>query len=354
MSAFVALAAAMVVVACGIVVLPLTRRGADSNELNRAVARTATVAVVVVLPLAALTLYQAFSNWTWEAPAAAAPDGAPRSIPEMVAGLEQRLAQGGGTVEEWHMLARSYLVLERIDESVQAFARAVELAGGGSAELKLDYADALLAADANSVTGRAGQLIEAALVQAPTSRKALWYGGSLAYPRGDFAVAAARWQTLLDGNPPPPDAMRKVLEDNIAAARAELGQGPEQPESQVAGSATGAEAVAVSVALSPALADGVPPGTPLFIIARVAGQKGAPPVAVQRRAAGELPLSVTLSDADAMLPSRRLSSFDEVEIVARLSLGGSPIAAPGDLYGTVNYNKGTTPSVSVLIDKVYP
>ena len=63
---------------------------------------------------------------------------------------------------------------------------------------------------------------------------------------------------------------------------------------------------------------------------------------------------MTLSDRDAMLPTRKLSGFDSVEIVARLSLSGGPVAGAGDLYGTVNYNKGAASSVSVLIGKVYP
>ncbi|MEL7450205.1 MAG: hypothetical protein AAFN78_13405 [Pseudomonadota bacterium] len=354
MMSFLWLAAVMVVIACLLVVLPLMRKGDHTSPVSLAVARTAMVAVIVVLPLGALNLYKAFSNWNWETPVAAVGGEAPQSIPEMVARLEQRLSQQGGDSDDWYMLARSYLVMERVDDSIAAFERVMELSNGGTADMKLDFADALLAGDPGSVSGRAGALIEAALQQAPSSRKALWYGGSVAYQKGNFAAAIERWETLLKGNPPPPDAMRNVLVENIGAAQSALGLEPEAPPAMAEESATDGAAVSVSVTLDPALAGDVAPGTPLFIIARAAGQQGGPPVAVQRRSASELPLTVTLSDRDAMLPTRKLSGFDSVEIVARLSLSGGPVAGAGDLYGTVNYNKGAASSVSVLIDKVYP
>lgn len=55
------------------------------------------------------------------------------------------------------------------------------------------------------------------------------------------------------------------------------------------------------------------------------------PVAVQKHQLQELPLTVTLSDADSPMPTRTLSQLREVELLARLSASGQAIRQPGDL-----------------------
>lgn len=57
------------------------------------------------------------------------------------------------------------------------------------------------------------------------------------------------------------------------------------------------------------------------------------PLAVTRISAAALPTSVTLDDSMAMIPSRRLSSFNTVQVVARVSTDGDAIASSGDQEG---------------------
>ncbi len=73
-----------------------------------------------------------------------------------------------------------------------------------------------------------------------------------------------------------------------------------------------------------------PPDTPVFVLARDANVSG-PPLAVKRLRFADLPVRVTLSDADAMLAANKLSGASHVEVVARLALSGAPIAAEGDI-----------------------
>jgi len=54
------------------------------------------------------------------------------------------------------------------------------------------------------------------------------------------------------------------------------------------------------------------------------------------------------------MEGRNLSSVDEVQLVARVAFGGSAVPASGDLLGETRHKKGTTPDVSVVIDKVAP
>jgi hypothetical protein len=68
----------------------------------------------------------------------------------------------------------------------------------------------------------------------------------------------------------------------------------------------------------------------------------------------ELPTTVTLSDANAMIEGRNLSSVDEVQVVARVAFGGTPVTASGDLVGEARHKKGAPADLNVLIDRMSP
>ncbi len=122
-----------------------------------------------------------------------------------------------------------------------------------------------------------------------------------------------------------------VSEEVVAAAAAPQVPGP--PASPPPAAATMAS-LEVSVTLDPALGDRVAPGDTLFVFAR-ASQGPRMPLAIVRRQAGELPLTVTLDDSQAMAPNFRLSAFPEVSVGARISKSGNATPQPGDLQGGV-------------------
>ena len=79
----------------------------------------------------------------------------------------------------------------------------------------------------------------------------------------------------------------------------------------------------------------------------------APPLAVIRRKANELPVTLQISDADIMLPGRTLASVESATLVARIANGGDPVARPGDVYGEVQWQRGAASGpVTIIIDRV--
>ena len=60
------------------------------------------------------------------------------------------------------------------------------------------------------------------------------------------------------------------------------------------------------------------------------------PLAVVRRAVKDLPVTVKLDDSSAMMPEMKLSNFDEVNVIARVSRSGQPQEQSGDLFGRVD------------------
>ena len=97
----------------------------------------------------------------------------------------------------------------------------------------------------------------------------------------------------------------------------------------------------------------IAPGATVFVIARDAERPG-PPVAVKRLTAGDLPARVALTNADAMFPDRGLNGAGTLELVARVALGGSAVAAAGDLESAPWVGHPTTDPVRLHIDRQLP
>jgi cytochrome c-type biogenesis protein CcmH len=320
-----------------LLLLPLMRQRADS----RPAAGLAAGGVLFALLLGGAAMYAAFSNYTWvdthdvaETPAA------------MAAKLAKRLAAEPGNLEGWLMLGRSYQTLEQFPLAVRAYQRADRLADGKNAEAIVGVAESMLAQDFDQLRGAAGHLFERALLLEPDNPKALLYAGFAALSRGEAPSARERFTRMLTLNPPP--QIREIIEKQLLAL-----EGAPAAANVPAGGAAGAGAkVAVHVTLAPSLAAKVPAGAILFVAARDPKAPG-PPFAVKRLPA-QFPVDVELSAADAMLESRRIASGQQLEVVARVALGGTPTATSGDPFGQVSYHVGKDGRLNIVIDRLAP
>jgi len=110
----------------------------------------------------------------------------------------------------------------------------------------------------------------------------------------------------------------------------------------------------VSVALDPALAAQTTRDASVFIYAKAVA--GPPmPLAAQRVRVADLPVTLTLDDAMAMMPQMRLSAFPQVTVGARISRGGQAMPQSGDLEGEVSpVASNRAEPVSVTISRVRP
>ncbi|HSR66084.1 MAG TPA: cytochrome C biogenesis protein, partial [Xanthomonadaceae bacterium] len=140
---------------------------------------------------------------------------------------------------------------------------------------------------------------------------------------GQAAEAARTWQPLLAEV----DAKTAVpLREQIDAARAAAGL----PRLPAAPGPANAPSLTVQVRLDARLAARLGPDATVFVIARM--PHGPPmPVAVERHAASELPFTATLDDADSPMPTAKLSSQAQVEVIARVSQAGNAMPQAGDL-----------------------
>ena len=345
MITFVLLAAALTLASVVAVAMPLLRPRAAGAPA----APWTALATAGLLVVGSAALYVTWSKWSWRtAPAADTPE-------RMVAQLARRLEQDPTDLNGWLMLGRSYTALQEYPLAVRAFGRAVQLSEGKNAEALSGEAEALALSDESELDGRAGRLFEQALALEPDSGKALFFGAAVAGRRGDLPLARQRFAKLLSLNPP--QAIRPMIEQQIAAIDEKLAAGPmsaaavQQGHPAGAADAAGAPTVRVKVTLSPSLASSAG-GAPLFVFVRDPSQ-GGPPLAV-KRLDSHFPQSVALSPADSMVPGRVFAAGQNVQVVARIARSGSPIAVSGDPFGEVTYHVGQDGLVSLVIDRLTP
>lgn len=309
-----------------------------TKPIKKNFARLSAAVAALVVMLAATGLYLGKGDWR---PAVQGDRAASvGQVEAMVAALAQRLATTDqDDLQGWIMLGRSYGVMGRYTDAENAYARARQLSHDNNAEALAGYAEVLTLLNPDQFATQAAPLFERALRLDPDNTEALWYGGLAAVAHGDKPLAVQRWQKLLTQNPPAD--FRAVIEDAIARAGGAVT--PAAP--------AGGTGITLRVTLAQTLRVRVQPDEALFVFARPVGEDQGPPLAVRRLQAGDLPLSLTLTDADAMVPGRKLSDYPRLTLTARISLSGSPLPQPGDLQGQVTWQQGDA-APALRIDSV--
>jgi cytochrome c-type biogenesis protein CcmH len=337
MSGFIFIALLMTLVVLGAVLFPLVRRVGDSP----AAWRTAGIMVLVIVAGAA-ALYPLWSKWDWS-PAEPAAD----SPENMVMRLNRRLANDQDDLEGWLMLGNSYATLGQMgteqglldyaqsqySRSARAYQRADLLSNGKNRDALIGLGEALVAMDREALGGRAGQMFEKALELEPEYVKSILYGAFAAAERKDLPLARARFQQLLDNNPPAD--LREIIQKQLATLEV--------------------VSVPVRITIAPAVVGKANAGAPLFLAAYVAGPRvpGVPPLAAKRLDA-KFPQDIDLLSTDAMIAGTGFAEGQELEIEARVANGGSAISRSGDPFGTVKVKVGAKTRTVIEINQLKP
>ena len=332
------------------------------------------LALMLLVPAAAFTLYQRLGNPV-AALAATAADGGPghemseRQIAAMVESLAQRLKQRPDDADGWVLLAHSYQALERFAEAADAYAHADALIPN-NASLLADYADTLAMAQGRRLDGAPAALIQRALAIDPKHKKALALAATVALETRDLDTSIAYWRRLAAELPAGSDEARQVADviaevdaakregkgssiapSKRAAATAPPASAPSAPRG--GGTGTAGPAISGRVDLNAALASKVALNDTVFIFARAAeGQRM--PLAVLRIPAKELPRDFSLDDSMSMAPGVKLSAASSVIVEARISKSGNALPQPGDLFGRSTPLKPGATGVRITIDQVVP
>lgn len=316
--------------ALGFIVWPIYRH---SGKLTAMLA-----GVIVFIVVLAAGLYHTIGSPGVPSGAGSLPD-----TEEVITSLEERLRESPDDIEGWLLLGRSLQAMGRYDEAIPVFEKVVEMEQGQNADTLVALAIALMEQQGGEMSVRSTKLFESALALDPTNPNALFYSGGAAARRGDTALAADRWELLLKQDAPP--EIREMLQRKIDEWRGT------PPTPVVEQNDTGG--IAINLSLSAAATAALPADAMVFVIARDPAQP-SPPIAVAPHRLADLPLVVSLSDENSMVPGRLMSGFAELEILARVSLSGQPMAQSGDWFGSLIIAPADTSSVDLMIDQEVP
>lgn len=216
-------------------------------------------AVAVLVPAAALGLYvwlgtpgqpgQPFAERQ-----AAAPMGDMVGLAERLAA---RLDQGGGSADDWSLLARTYGQIGRPGQAASAAAEAIRL-GLDDAETQSFRGEMLTIAANGEVTAEARRAFARALEHSAGNPRALYYSGLALAQDGQLERAMKLWTTLAEASGPDAPWLG-LLRQQIQRVAADLGVEPPEiatgeapPPGPVPGEGAGGTG-------APPMAGGVPP-----------------------------------------------------------------------------------------------
>lgn len=237
----------------------------------------------------------------------------PQEMMLFALGLRQRLAEKPNA-SAWSLYGRIMLQLGQLDEGIAAFEQSRSLAPKNAANL-MYYAQALIMSGSDADLAKAAGLVSNVLQEDRANVEALGLLGVIAYERGDFERAAQAWEItlqLLDENDPRYASLQNSLTD--AKARAD-------------GSIV---ALTVKIDISEQLRNEMPFGATLFVFVRDP-DGGRAPIAVVRQAISDFPITVTLTDADAVMTATGLSDAKNWLVGARLTRSGTIEMQVGDM-----------------------
>ncbi|MGA5588141.1 c-type cytochrome biogenesis protein CcmI [Pseudomonas siliginis] len=245
---------------------------------------------------------------------------APQSMEEMTQRLERAVAAQPDSAEGLYFLGRTYMAQDRPADAAKMFERAANLSGR-QPELLGQWAQAQYFADGKKWSEKIQALTDEALKADPKEVTSLGLLGIAAFEGERYQEAIDYWNRLL-AQLPPDDNSGVALQGGIERAAERLkasgGKVAQAPAPKAA-------LLTVSVDLASELKSKVQPGDSVFIFARATSGPPAP-LAAKRLTVADLPVTVELGDADAMMPQLKLSNFPEVQLVARISRAGQPTA----------------------------
>jgi cytochrome c-type biogenesis protein CcmH len=327
MIAFILWAAACALVAAVLVARPLLGRRNDGAPPQLAWG----IASAALLVVAAALLYPVWSNWPWRTP--------PATESGSIAALLAATNEHPDDVHAWLDLGQGYLRISQWPLARRSFQHADQLSHGSSADALNGLGETIVYENDTSRVAEAAALFDRALQIDPHSPQALFYTAVSLLNSGNLELARARFATLRDLGPPP--QVVAALDKQIGAIDAEIARQKPDP----------ATSIHLQVTLKPALADSVPKQGTLFVFVR--SPQGGPPLAVKRLSL-DFPQRVELSANDSMIAGNRIKPGQRVEVMARVSVNGTPMASTGDLFGALSAVAGGPALRQLSIDQRTP
>lgn len=250
---------------------------------------------------------------------------------DIVDGLVDRSAKTEIDLDTRVLLARNAVTIGDFNTAIENFQIVLD-AQPQAAQVMVELAQAIfINADSNALPIVSVLATQALSIQ-PNNVMGLGLLGISNFQAGEYRAAINYWEQAINIYPPG-SQNALALQNGVEQARLRLvsSVGATAQQDALQADATDTAAVTAKITVNVSVTDDVPfkPDQVVFIYAR-AWQGAKLPLAITRVMASQLPISVDLDDTMAMAPQFKLSSAETVQLVARISITGNPIAAEGD------------------------
>jgi cytochrome c-type biogenesis protein CcmH len=250
---------------------------------------------------------------------------------DIVDGLVDRSVKTEIDLDTRVLLARNAVTIGDFNTAIENFQIVLD-AQPQAAQVMVELAQAIfINADSNALP-IVGVLATQALSIQPNNVMGLGLMGISNFQAGEYRAAINYWEQAINIYPPG-SQNALALQNGVEQARLRLvsSVGATAQQDALQADAMDIAAVTAKITVNVSVTDDVPfkPDQVVFIYAR-AWQGAKLPLAITRVMASQLPISVDLDDTMAMAPQFKLSSAETVQLVARISITGNPIAAEGD------------------------
>ncbi len=245
-------------------------------------------------------------------------------------------------VNNWRAISVFDSRLGRTRESIQAANMALAIEPNNQ-DIKVELAQALATSENDDDVKKANLMLQDIVKQNPTHQGALITLGFNSFNLGNYPLAIEAWEALVKMRPEGSEGV-KMIQKSIEVAKQRMTGEPvtladhhSKPESQVANNEQESDQdtsamIKVTVSISEEIKKQLSGTEQLFVFAKAVS--GPPlPLAVVKTPINNVNQVFSLSDANAMRPELKLSNFDQVQLVARVSKSGVAIAKAGDFEG---------------------
>ncbi|MCO7223611.1 c-type cytochrome biogenesis protein CcmI [Pleionea sp. CnH1-48] len=311
-----------------------------------------------IIPILALAIYFTGDSWTqyqhWQQlkEEAAANKDDPEWFNSMTYGdvllmLRTQLDERPSDTKGWMFLGSVLIDAKAKEEAYKAFERAIAINKTDIAP-RMQFAQILLKLGGDEDIKRAEHELKTILTIQPEHQAARLMVGYVRFQQQQYQQAINIWQQLIDER----NAAGVEGGEGLKMLQAQIAQAKVRLEQQANPEVIEGDKLTLNIALAPEFKGTVAPNLPVFI--SVKGDDGSPaPVAVKRITVADLPVQMVLTDRDAMMPGRVMSSMNELTVQARVSFSGVAKSQPGDLSSQkiiLSKNKRSN-AISLLINE---
>lgn len=276
----------------------------------------------------------------------------PNDFAKLALSIRSALRINPDDPQGWSSLALVSTSIGRVDEGIAAYEKALDLSPQND-EIRFKYAETLMLAGSEESLGNAKRQLLYLINKTPDNRNYRLLITTVAIQLQEPDLALANFdiiKDLLRGDSQFYQSIVAGLESlglqipNVQANDASqlantllpIAQDPISDSNAQTSNVTQQNTLLIQVTIAPELQSKLPKSGFLIVFAQQNDGSSRAPLAVKRFALEQLPMQVSLSRTDAMIPSLNLDVADIVKLTARISFDEDVMPSPGELEGQIN------------------